>query len=132
MKYCYLLYITILIVSCNIAYNSNGEILKRGKCKYGGTSQQQFLVNNSKNEIVTFTLKIKHEEKEKNSETGNFEINTIINTKTYTLNPGEEWELECEEFSMGTSRSTGIYGSYSSVLIDHKYYYEIVGEVVHK
>jgi hypothetical protein len=113
----------ILFYSCS--YSFKGKIIKRGKCDKinekdfyteGADSQKQYLINSSKTEIITFTLKLTETMNGGNSEKGgNIQIYTI----THRLNPGQELELYCSNYynrNDGTERE--------------KNEYEIVGEVI--
>ncbi len=106
--------VIMLLTSCGLS--SKGKILKRGKCisgLYSATwvgaenSQRQFLVNNSSSEIITFTLKVTHTSRLDRNNNKLYETSTVIETETYTLNPGQEKEVECEKFVFYNDREVG-------------------------
>jgi hypothetical protein len=113
----FILVFFILFYSCN--YSFKGKIIKRGKCDKvpetyfyteGVDSQKQYLINCSKTEIITFTLK--HTVIMKG---GDNQIYTI----THKLNPGEELKLNCSNYYYRNDGSTREINNY-----------EIVGEVI--
>jgi hypothetical protein len=118
----------LVLISCG--YNSKGKILKRGECSTGENSlpwiagvgsQEQYLVNDSRNEIITFTLKETQTMRWMNNQfEKTYTTDTHIFTTTYTLNPGEEKKLTCDRFIQKGQDSW------------EKHDYEIVGEVVKK
>lgn len=117
--------LVVLLSSCGFSFN--GKILKRGECDRSvniapwvaaENSHKQFLVNTSSSEIITFTVKLTHTLRADRYSNKVYETSTNVNTSIYTLNPGEEKELECEKYIHSKDKE-----------IWDEYNYEIVGAV---
>lgn len=107
---------SIFLFSCNAL--SDGKIIKRGACykmsdKFPD-AKGQYLVNTSAHTRITFTLKVTSEI---SYGPGDGYKNESY-TKTYTLNPGEEESLLCDEYEYMKGYE--------------KYSYEIVGALNEK
>ncbi len=127
MKYfSFLLTLSLLFMSC-----SNGRLEYREGCKdysFNGWIEDAgakgvYLVNTSKSKKITFTIKESNFSQWNPNGTSSiykvYKTGNEIETKTYTLNPGEEQYLTCSD----------IVQSSDSKIIS-KYKYEITGELI--
>ena len=121
------LLILLLTVLYSCGPESKGKIIKRGKCSTVVTwlgqegARQQFLVNTSTSEKITFTIKDTYTSRLDRYDNKVYEVRTKIETELYTLNPGEEEKLSCEKY---------VFYNDDGKWTEHKY--EIVGAVVEK
>ncbi len=93
--------VLFVLQSCS---SLDGKIVKREYCEsnlddyYGPSSsaKRQYLINTSKSKIIIFTVKRKVTSNHNRGVENQMRFDS--RTEIYTLNPGEEKQLECEEY----------------------------------
>jgi len=127
MKRFFLFQIIFLILFISCGPSSKGKIINRSECSNSGYwyaktgSQEQFLVNTSNSEKITFTLKTTSNMHTDTMNNKIYKLVTTYTTETFTLNPGEEISLGCSK--LYTRENDEIWCTYS---------YEIVGALIEK
>jgi hypothetical protein len=97
IKIFYTLLIIFICVGC-----SNGKLEYRDSCKRyptfgpGEGAKEVFLINTSRNKKITYTVKSKESVHWQAYEGARWQDEDEIETKTYTLSPGEEVSLSCD------------------------------------
>lgn len=125
-SYSYLISLfSILLLLFTACQQQDGQIIKRGQCDANTSSpgsKEQYLVNNSNSHIITFTVKSRKVDGTTKHDLWKDSIVTEnIETKTYTLNPGQEVKLNCERY---------FYEEHHENWIEYKY--QVVGTVIEK